>query len=370
MEVRIGAGATSPGTRFDDQRIYNLVIMFLRVASFCLLAACCTAYALPKVVIFSTGGTISGKHDPARGGYLPAASADELVAAVPKLKELAEFQVEPVTTINSADMTVEVWLQLANRLQQRLAEPSVTGAIITHGTNTLEETAYFLDLVLTSSKPVVLVGAQRPASDPYSDGPLNLLRAVEVAISPAARDKGVVVVMNEQIHAARDVTKLHTSRVETFRSLEFGPIGIADRMGVQFYRAPLQRQTISVTSRTSLPRIGIVVSYAGVDGELVRALVAGKTQGLVIAGFGGGTVAGAMVEAIKEARAKGLPVVITGAPTGRVLTASASPGSVLEMQRLGCVFAHNLSPQKARILLMLAMTLTQQTPALQAYFNK
>jgi L-asparaginase len=335
------------------------------------LATCVTAYSLPKVVIFATGGTISGRHDPARGGYLPAATGDDLVAAVPRLKEIVEIQVEPVTAINSADMTIEIWLQLAKRLQQVLEQPSVTGAIITHGTNTLDETAYFLDLVVTSSKPVVLVGAQRPASDPYSDGPLNLLRAVEVAISPAARDKGTLVVMNEQIHAARDVTKSHTSRVETFRSLEFGPIGVADRMGVQFTRAPLNRQTIPITAGTSLPRVAIVVSYAGVDGELVHSLLsAGKTQGLVVAGFGGGTLASAMVDAITEARKKGLPVVITGAPTGRIHPASATPGSVLMMLRLGCLLAHNLSPQKARILLMLAMTRSRETSALQTYFDK
>lgn len=349
------------------------IIAIMRLTLACLIVlACSNAYTLPKVVIFSTGGTISGKHDPARGGYMPAATGEDLVAAVPKLKEIVEVQVEEITAINSADMTVEIWLKLTNRLQQVLEQPSVTGAIITHGTNTLEETAYFLDLVLTSSKPVVLVGAQRPASDPYSDGPLNLLRAVEVAISPAARDKGTLVVMNEQIHAARDVTKFHTSRVETFHSLEFGPIGVADRMGVYFSRTPL-RQTIpiTITPSTSLPRVAIVVSYAGVDGELIRSLLgAGKTQGLVIAGFGAGTLASAMADAIKEARTKGLPVVITGAPTGRILPASATPGSVLMMQRLGCVLAHNLSPQKARILLMLAMTRSRQSSALQAYFDK
>jgi len=347
-----------------------LGVMHVPRTSLVLLFAACHAYALPKVVILSTGGTISGKHDAERGGYLPAATAEELVAAVPKLKELAEFQVEKITAVNSADMTVAVWRQLASRLEQVLAEPAVTGAIITHGTNTVEETAYFLDLVLSTSKPVVLVAAQRPASDPYSDGPLNLLRAVEVAISPAARGKGTLVVLNEQIHAARDVTKHHTSRVETFHSFEFGPIGIADRLGVQFHRAPLMRQTIPLAPGTVLPRVGIVASYAGVDDELLRALLAGKSEGVVIASFGSGTVAGSMVAAIKAARAKGLPVVITAAPTGRVAPASASPGSPLEMRRIGCVFSHNLTPQKARILLMLAMTRTRDAAELQNYFDK
>ena len=311
-------------------------IAFLIIA----LAACVNAYGLPKVVIFATGGTISGRHDPARGGYMPAASGEELVAAVPKLKEIAEIQVEQVAAINSADMTPDIWFKLANRLQRVLGDPGISGAVITHGTNTIEETAYFLDLILTSAKPVVLVGAQRPASDPYSDGPLNLLQAVEVAVNPDSRGKGCLVVMNGTINAARDVTKLHSNRVETFQSLEFGPLGVVDRMGVKFYRVPLRRQTISIKGVTALQRVDIVISYAGVDGDIVRSLItAGKTQGLVIAGFGGGTVAGSMFEAIKEARAKRVPVVITGAPTGRILPASATPGSVIMTKGIGCVFA-------------------------------
>jgi L-asparaginase len=133
-----------------------------------------------------------------------------------------------------------------------LEDPGISGAVITHGTNTIEETAYFLDLILTSAKPVVLVGAQRPASDPYSDGPLNLLQAVEVAVNPDSRGKGCLVVMNGTINAARDVTKLHSNRVETFQSLEFGPLGVVDRMGVKFYRVPLRRQTISIKGVTAL----------------------------------------------------------------------------------------------------------------------
>jgi L-asparaginase len=336
------------------------------------LTACVHAYDLPKVVIFPTGGTISGRYDPARGGYLPAASGEELVAAVPKLKEIAVIQVQQVTAINSADMTTDIRIQLASRLQRVLEDPGISGAVITHGTNTIEETAYFLDLVLTSSKPVVLVGAQRPASDPYSDGPLNLLQAVEVAVNAESRGKGCLVVMNGTINAARDVTKLHSNRVETFQSLEFGPIGIVDRMGVKFHRVPLRRQTIPVRGVRSLPRVDIVASYAGVDGELVRSLItAGKVQGLVIAGFGGGTVAGSMFEAIKEGRAKRVPVVITGAPTGRIIyPASASPGSVIMTKGIGCVFADYLSPQKARILLMLAMMQTREPEVLQAYFDR
>jgi L-asparaginase len=331
-----------------------------------------TAYALPTVVVLSTGGTIAGKHDPTRGGYIPTLTGAELIASVPNLKDIANVQPEEFASINSADMTPAVWVRLAFRVRQALAKPDVAGVVVTHGTNTLEETAYFLDLVIASPKPVIIVGAQRPASDPYSDGPRNLLQAVQVAISPDARDKGCMVVMNGQINAARDVTKVHTNRVETFRSLEFGELGTVDPNGVRFYRAPLRRQTLPISATTTLPRVEIVLNYAGADGELVRSLLAaGKLGGLVIAGFGGGTVTGAMFQAIKEARAKDVPVVIgSRVPTGRMFPSSASPGSVVLLQRIGCVLADNLSPQKARVLLMLALTQTKEPVALQAYFDR
>jgi L-asparaginase len=322
-------------------------------------------------VIFATGGTISGKYDPAKGGYLPALSGSDLVAAVPKLKEIAEIQVEQISAIDSMDMTPEIWVRLSRNIQRVLNDAGVSGVVVTHGTNTLEETAYFLDVAIESVKPVILVGAQRSASDPYSDGPLNLLQAVQVAVSPEARGKGCMVVMNGQINAARDVTKVNTNRVETFSSLEFGELGVVDPLGVRFYRAPLRRQTLSSNGITSLPRVDIAINYAGADGEIVRYLLSsGKAQGLVIAGFGGG-VAGAMFDAIKEARAKGLPVVISSrVPTGRMIPSSASPGSVLMLQQIGCVLADNLTPQKARVLLKLALTRTRDPETLQKYFDQ
>jgi len=181
-----------------------------------------------------------------------------------------------------------------------------------------------------------------------------------------------MVVMNGQINAAREVTKVHTNRVETFQSLEFGELGIVDPIGVRFYRAPLRRQTLPIAGVASLPRVDMTVNYAGADGDIVRFLVnSGKVKGLVVAGFGGGTVSAAMFEAIKEARAKDLPVVIsTRVPTGRIFPSSATPGSVLTLQRIGCVLADNLTPQKARILLMLALTQTKQSTTLQKYFDQ
>ncbi len=338
-----------------------------------LSTTCLTAVAqkLPMVAVLSTGGTIASKQDPGKGGYVPALSGEDLVSAVPAIKRIAQIQVEQISNISSSDITPEIWVRLAGRVNELLAKSEIAGIVVTHGTNTLEETAYFLDLTTTSTKPVILVGAQRPASDPDSDGPRNLLDAIRVAVASEAVSKGVMVVMNGQINAARDVTKTNTSQLETFRGLEFGELGVVDVEKVRFYRAPLRRQTFPVESRTQLARVDIVMSYAGADGHLIRSLVRdGNVQGLVIAGLGLGGVTGLMFDPIQEARTRGIPVVIsTRVPTGRVFPLGASKGSALALKAIGCVLADNLSPQKARILLMLALTRAHDTEALQQYFD-
>jgi len=352
--------------------LYNRRMSNLTTAGL-LLATCLSVVAqkLPTVAVLSTGGTIASKQDPSKGGYVPLLSGEDLVSAVPAIKKMAQIQVEQISNIGSNDMTPEIWVRLAGRVNELLAKPEIAGIVVTHGTDTLEETAYFLDLAAISTKPVIMVGAQRPASDPDSDGPRNLLDAVRVAAAPEAVNKGVMVVMNGQINAARDVTKTNTSQVETFRGLEFGELGVVDAEKVRFYRAPLRRQTFPVEARTQLSRVDIVTSYAGADGLLIRSLVRdGTVRGLVIAGLGLGDVTALMFDAIQEARTRGIPVVIsTRVPTGRVFPLSASKGSALALKAIGCVLADNLSPQKARILLMLALTRSHDTGALQQYFD-
>ena len=340
----------------------------------CLGATICNAAndgQLPVVAVLSTGGTIASKQNPSKGGYEATFSGEDLVAAVPAIRKVARIRVEQISNISSSDITPEIWMRLARRVNDLLAMPDIAGVVITHGTNTLEETAYFLDLTATGSKPVILVGAQRPASDSDSDGPRNLLDAVRVAVFPEAMNKGTLVVMNGQINPARDVTKSNTSHVETFRSLEYGQLGVVDEDGVRFYRAPLRRQTIPIGPETVLGRVEIVMNYAGADGLLIRSLIgSGEVNGLVIAGLGLGGVTSPMYDAIKEARAKGVPVVIsTRVPTGRIFPLSAMKGSSLTLKQIGCVLADNLSPQKARVLLMLALTKTRDPGALQKYFD-
>jgi L-asparaginase len=343
-------------------KVYGLLVVM------CVSTA---AQGLPSIGVLSTGGTIASRQDPAKGGYVPALSGEDLVAAVPAIKKVAQIQVEQISNIPSPDMTPEIWRRLAGRINELLARPEIAGIVVTHGTDTLEETAYFLDLTIISNKPVILVGAQRPASDPDSDGPRNLLDAIRVATAPEAIGKGAMIVMNGQINAARDVTKTNTSQVETFRSLEFGAIGTVDAEKVRLYRAPLRRQTFTVDSTTKLGRVEIVMSYAGADGLLIRSLVRDNSiQGLVVSGTGLGDVSGTMFDAIQEFRARGIPIVIsTRVPTGRVFPLSAGKGSALTLRQIGCVLADNLSPQKARILLILGLTKTRDPEMLQKYFD-
>ncbi len=349
--------------------------MVLLGAFFCLFVGfSLSAYSadLPLVKILSTGGTIAMKYDPVRGGHFPALKGEDLIEAVPELKKIARVEIENVVNIGSSSMTPDYWMKLLKRANEVLADPAVTAAVVTHGTDTMEETAYFLDLTITSQKPVILVGAQLAASYRDSDGPRNLLNAVRVGLSPEAVGKGVMIVMNGQINAARDATKTNTIMPETFKSWDFGLLGYADLEAVRFYRAPLRRQTIPLDPDVKLSRVEIVFHYAGNDGHLIRALLAqGGMDGLVIAGTGLGHVGAPQYEAVKEVRKQGIPVVIASrVPTGRVIPLYASAGSGVPLKQIGCVRADNLNPWKARILLLLAMTKTKDPEELQKYFDR
>ena len=327
---------------------------------------------LPLVKVLSTGGTIASTYDPVQKGFVPALSGDQLIAAIPEIKTVARIEVEPISNIGSSDMTPDIWLRLSKRVNEVLADPAVAGVVVTHGTDTMEETAFFLDLTVIGPKPVVLVGAQRAASIKDTDGPRNLMNAIRVGISPEAAGKGAMIVMNGEINAAREVTKTSTLDVGTFKSLEFGKLGYAGEDGVRFYRAPLRRQTIPLAAGTRLGRVEIVMHYAGADGALIRGLLAqGGLDGLVIAGAGLGHVSGTMYDAVEEVRARSIPVVIsTRVYTGRTIPLYATKGSGVSLKKIGCVLADNLSPQKARVLLMLALTRTRDPGEIEKYFDR
>ena len=327
---------------------------------------------LPVVHVLSTGGTIASVYDPERGGFAPALSGEDLIAAVPGIESVARLEVEQISNISSTDMTPALWLRVSRRTDELLSRPEVAGVIVTHGTDTLEETAFFLDLTVDNQKPAIFVGAQRAASEPDSDGPRNLADAVRVAVSPEAIGMGTLVVLNGEINAAREVTKTHTLRVETFRSLEYGRLGTVDPDGVRFYRAPLRRQTIRLPSDAELGRVEIVSNYAGADGRVVRGFMAlGGLDGLVVEATGVGNLAGAMFDALADVRRAGIPVVITSrVATGRTLPLYVGKGSGVSLEEIGCIFADNLSPQKARVLLLTALAAQSDVEGIAEYFSR
>jgi L-asparaginase len=333
------------------------------------LAASEGSAQLPRVVVLATGGTIASTYDEETGALRAALTGEEIVRSVEGLAEVADVSVEQIANVNSRDMTPEIWLRLSRRANELLAEPDVTGVVVTHGTDTLEETAFFLDLTVASEKPVVVVGAQRAPTMYDTDGPRNMLDAVRVAVSDEAVGMGTMVVMNGQINAAREVTKTNTLDVETFRTLDFGLLGVADIEAVRFYRAPTRRQTILLDADVELGNVVIVSEYAGSDGRALELLLEdGGVDGVVVAGLGLAHVSTPTLEVLRRVRASEIPVVVASrVPTGRIVPLYANNVDLLEM---GAIQADNLSPWKARVLLMTAMTHTTDTERLRAYFAR
>jgi L-asparaginase len=327
---------------------------------------------LPAVAILATGGTIAGTGATSTTtvGYTAATvGVDSLIKSVPELKKVARVSGEQVFQIASENMGNAQWLILAKRVNVLLARPDVDGVVITHGTDTLEETAYFLDLVVKSRKPVVLVGAMRPSTALSADGPINLYNAVLTAGSREAVGKGVLVVMNDQIHAARDVTKTNTTTPDAFRTPELGMLGYVVGNQPHFYRAPLRRHTqdteFDVTGLDALPDVEIAYAYANVGPAAIEALVAGGARGLVHAGVGDGSLPLKVRPALSAARAKGV-VVVRASRVGQGIVARNGEAND---DQLDFVVADTLSPQKARILLMLALTRTSDTREIQRMFG-
>jgi L-asparaginase type II len=335
---------------------------------------------LPVVRVLATGGTIAGRgaSSTSLSNYQPGTlGGDELVKAVPEIKQYADVQVEQLFNVGSSDLTVANWVELANRINTIFAsDPGVAGVVVTHGTNTLEETAYFLNLTVKHDRPVVVVGAQRPPTAISSDGPLNLLNAIRTAAAPEARGKGVLVVMNDEINAARDVTKTNTYRVETFRSPELGFLGYVDADKVSFYRASTRRHTtqseFTVSAGMELPKVDIVYSYLEPSLAMLQALVTSGTKGIVFAGAGAGALSRAERAALKSllsSRPGTGPVLVRSSRVGngRVIADSTNRE---EYDALAMVPADNLNPQKARVLLMLALSRTRAIDEIRRMFSE
>ena len=327
--------------------------------------------ATPRIRLLATGGTIAGAQTEGGRGYHAASlSIEALVAAVPQLSALAQLEVEQVAAIGSQDMDERVWLQLAARAQAAVADPAIAGVVITHGTDTMEETAYFLNLVVRGDKPVVLVGAMRPATAISADGPMNLYNAIAVAAHPPVRGRGVLVVANDEIHFAREVSKTNTTQLGTFKATHRGLAGIVNAGRLHLYAPPVRRHTAASEFAAAplpavLPRVAIVYAYAGMGGDHIAAAVRAGAAGLVIAGVGDGNMTAAALAAATAAAQAGVAVVRSSRTGGGVIERNIE----IDDDRLGLIAAEELNPQKARVLLMLGLTRTRDPRALQEFFQ-
>lgn len=327
---------------------------------------------LPRIHVLATGGTIAGAQASATGhGYKSGVyDVDALLAAVPNLGRVAAITGEQVANIGSQDMSDEVWLKLARRVGAVLAEPGTDGVLITHGTDTLEETSYFLSLVTRSDKPVVMVGAMRPATAISADGPGNLYNGMSVVVNPGARGRGTLVVLNDTIHHARNVVKTDTTSVQTFQSVNRGPAGRVIA-GTVFWFEPMDRRQgkasqFSIEALDRLPRVDVVYAHAGMSVDLIEAAVRNGAQGMVVAGVGDGNMTTPALDALTRAARNGVVVVrSTRVPAGIVLR-----NSEVNDDERGFVVSGELNPAKSRVLLQLALTVTRDPAAIQRMFDE
>lgn len=348
---------------------------FLFGAVFCLslsAASLAQTTALPNIKILATGGTIAGVSQSATNTQYASAKVgvDLLIEAVPDITKIANISGEQVAKIGSQDMNDEVWLTLAQRINELLKQDDVDGVVITHGTDTMEETAYFLSLTIKSEKPVVLVGAMRPSNALSADGPLNLYNAVVVASSPQSRGHGVLVAMNDVVLDARDVTKTSTTEVQTFAAPNFGPLGYIHNGKVDYQRSPQRlhtsQSTFDVAGLKQLPQVGIVYNYANASDLPAKAFVDAGYQGIVSAGVGNGNLYKSIFDVLQAAAKKGIAVV----RSSRVPTGATTRDAEVDDFQYGFVASGTLNPQKSRVLLMLALTQTKDPVAIQKIFNE
>jgi L-asparaginase len=329
--------------------------------------------ALSKVAFIGTGGTISSMGDGPLdvqdyGRHNHRLHADEIIARFPETALVAEVIPIRFNNIVSPAIGFDDWKALVLACDQAVADhPDLAGIVIGHGTASLEETAYALNLTVKVSIPVVLVGSQRPASGLSTDAAMNLVSAIRTAASPAARGMGVLVVLNEEIQAAREVTKTSTLRMQTFRTPDFGVLGHADADRIAFYRAPLRRHApdtiFDIRTLDALPRVDINYAYAGSDGVAVRAFVAAGAKGIIAAGFAPGMPTPGDSDALAKAAASGVVVAVsTRAGSGRVFRG-------VKAKQNGFISADNLNPQKARILLALALTVSDDPEHISTLFE-
>ncbi len=328
---------------------------------------------LPTVVVLATGGTIAGAAaSDVQASYSSGQVGVEqlLLAAVPQARKFANLRGEQISNIGSQDMNDTVWIKLADRVNQILAMPDVTGVVITHGTDTIEETAYFLNLVVKSVKPVVLTASMRPSTALSPDGPLNFFNAVAVAANQQAAGRGVMVVVNDWIHGAHSLTKTSTTAVQTFMSPLSGLLGTVAYGDIEWYRGGVGKNTtqseFSVDGNTVLPRVDVIMATENMDGTLINAAAAAGAKGIVIAGVGNGNMTASALAALAAQAKKGIVCV----RSTRVTTGEVGRNVEVKDDSLGFVASLGLNPQKARVLLRLALLRTTDLATIQRYFDE
>jgi L-asparaginase len=327
----------------------------------------------PRIKILATGGTIAGASlKPTDPGYQSGAvGVDVLINAVPQLKDIAEVTGEQIASIGSQDMNDEVWLKLAKRVNELLASKDVDGIAITHGTDTLEETSYFLQLVTKSDKPVVLTGSMRPSTAMSADGPLNIYNAVAIAGDPKARGRGVLVAIDDDIHSAHDVIKRHSTDVATFTSAEAGLIGVT-LFGKQiWFRTPGQIHTTKsefgvAKDQTTLPRVDIIYAHANMSPDLITAAAKNGARGIVVAGVGDGNMTAPAFDELKKVAAQGVVAVRSSRTNGGIIRRNIE----LNDDEAGTVASMELNPAKARVLLQQALLKTTDPKKVQSFFDR
>jgi L-asparaginase len=327
---------------------------------------------LPRILVLATGGTIAGKQrDPKSAGYeAGAVCIDSLISAVPESRHLASISGEQVFNIGSQDMNTVAWLKLAHLLNAKLKDPKVDGVVITHGTDTMEETGYFLNLVTKSTKPVVLVGSMRPSTSIGADGKMNFYNAVAVAADPQAAGRGVLITMNDEVFSARNATKVHTTRLDAFQSPNRRLAGLVTLGKIDFFAPPANVHTtqseFSVEGLADLPRVDIIYAYAGMGREFIDFSVKSGARGIVLAGLGGGNASKEAIHALGDAVRHGVVVV----RSTRVGSGIVARNMEVDDEKHGFITSMEINPQKARILLMLGLTRTGDAEQLQEYFRQ
>lgn len=341
------------------------------IASSFILLSTSQATELPSVKVLAVGGTIAGKAASSTNVSYKAGEigVQTLLDNVPELKKVADLSGEQVFNIGSGNLSDDNLLKLAKRVSEVAKDPKVDAIVITHGTDTLEETAYFLNLTAKTDKPIVLVGAMRPATAISADGPANLLSAVKTAVAKDAKGKGVLIVMNDEIHNARDVTKTDPTKVSAFSAPSFGAIGQISGGVPQFYKNTTRKHTANtdfvIEDIERLPRVDIVYNHLGGDDALVKAALAAGAKGIVNAGTGNGTVSKFLFPTYAQAVKEGIPVVRASRIDAGVVTTSKP-----DWEKAGFVQSGSLNPQKARVLLQLVLTKTNDPKKIQEYFNQ